>query len=385
LSTPLEEILVARIRDSGPMPFAAFMSLALYHPQHGYYTAGPARVGWRGHFLTSPELDPGYGELWARGFADVWHRCGEPTSFEVIEIGPGEGTFAAAVLGSVTGRFADALTYRLVERSPALRERQEKALRDFPRVEWSPSITEVATVGHAVVFANEVLDNLPVHLVERTTDGLREICVGLQDERLVFVDLEPSNPELERFLERCGVEVPEGHRSEITLAAESFVGRVARMFEAGCAIFVDYGSDATDLVSRPRGSLLAYSQAGTDEKVLDQVGSKDITAHANWTAVANACRRSGLEVTEPISQRAALESLGLHELHEHLRESHRLAIEEKRGADAIASISRRQALGALADPGGLGGLLTLVAGRGLDLSGIPGQKRRGAGLTRPLS
>ena len=379
MSTPLEEILVARIRDSGPMPFAAFMSLALYHPQHGYYTAGPARVGWRGHFLTSPELDPGFGELWARGFADIWHRSGRPDRFEVIEIGPGEGSFAAAVLGSVHGPFADALTYRLVERSPALRERQEVTLRHFPRVEWSPSITEVAPVSHACVFANEVLDNLPVHLVERTAEGLREVSVGLDGECLTFVELEPSNPELERFLERCGVDLPQGHRAEIALAAESFVSRVAGMFDTGCAIFVDYGSDAADLVSRPRGSLLAYSRSGTDENVLDDVGSRDITAHANWTAVANACRRAGLEVNEPISQRSALESLGLHELHEKLREEHDIAIEEKRGADAVALISRRQALGALADPGGLGGLLTLVAGRGLDMSGALGKEKEGPG------
>lgn len=379
MSTPLEEILVARIRDSGPMPFAAFMALALYHPQHGYYTAGPARVGWRGHYLTSPELDPGYGQLWARGFADVWNRCGRPDRFEVIEIGPGEGSFAAAVLESVDGRFADALTYRLVERSPALRERQERTLRDFPRVEWSPSITDVTPVSHACVFANEVLDNLPVHLVERTAQGLREVCVGLDGERLTFVDLEPSNPELERFLERCGVDLPEGHRAEIALAAESFVSRVAAMFETGCAIFVDYGSDAADLVSRPRGSVLAYSRSGIDEDVLDRVGSKDITAHANWTAVANACRRAGFEVNEPISQRSALESLGLHELHEELREAHGVALAEKRGADAVALISRRQALGALADPGGLGGLLTMVAGRGLDMTGVPGKGKEGPG------
>jgi len=152
--TALETILVERIRDSGPMPFAAFMSLALYHPHHGYYTAGPARVGRHGHFMTSPELDPAFGELWCVAFERVWERCGAPDPFEIVEIGPGEGTFVEAVLGSVKGHFADALTYRLVERSPILRQRQEQLLADFPRVAWSASITEVEPVAHCCVFAN---------------------------------------------------------------------------------------------------------------------------------------------------------------------------------------------------------------------------------------
>lgn len=353
------------------MPFAAFMSLALYHPQHGYYTAGPARVGWRGHFVTSPELDPGFGELWAGAFRDIWERCGAPARFEVIEIGPGEGGFAAAVLGAAEGRFADALSYRLVERSPALRERQETALEGAPRVSWSPSITDVPAVPYGCVFSNEVLDNLPVHLARRTPAGLREVCVDVVEGRLDFVDLLPSNPELQAFLDRCGVELPIGHRAEIGLAAESFVGRVAGMFETGCAIFVDYGSDASELVTRPNGSLLAYSDRGTDEGVLDDVGERDITAHANWTSVMIACRKVGLDVNEPISQRNALHAMGLPALHDRLRELHNIAITEKRGADAIAALSRRQALGALADPGGLGGLQTLVAGRGIDLGGVP--------------
>lgn len=370
--TPLQEILVERIRGSGPMPFAAYMSLALYHPQHGYYTAGPARVGWGGHFVTSPELDPAFGHLWARGFAEVWRRCGEPDRFDVIEIGPGEGSFAAAVLGSIDGSFADAVTYRLVERSPALRERQEAALKGSPHVVWSPSITEVAEVEHGCVFANEVLDNLPVHLVRSEGGTIVEVCVDAEGDELRFVDRAPSNPELERFLARCGIDLPEGHRFEVGLAAESFVGRVAAMFRVGCAIFVDYGSDAPSLASRPTGSLLAYSERGADDRVLEEPGRRDITVHANWTAVANAFRDRGLSVREPVTQRRTLEALGLHDLHERLRASYEEAVAAGRGAEAVAMISARQALGALADPGGLGGLQTMVAGRGIEIEGVAG-------------
>ena len=348
------------------MPFAAFMSLALYHPQHGYYTAGTQRVGWRGHFLTSPELDPGFALLWARGFERVWQLCERPERFEIVEVGPGEASFAEHALRAIEPPFADAVSYTLVERSPQLRERQEQRLASFERVRWVPSITEVPRSEAACVFANEVLDNLPVHLIRATAEGLREVCVGAENGGLAFVELPPSSPELARFLERCGVDLPEGQTFEVTLAAESFAGRVASMFDRGAAVFVDYGGEAEDLVMRPAGTTVAYSERGADDLVLESPGQKDITSHANWTAVATACRGAGLDTAPLTTQRDAMSRLGLRDLHERLRSDHDRALAEGRGADAVAALSRRQALGALADPGGLGGLQVLVAARGFD-------------------
>lgn len=365
MTQTLRDLLAERIAASGPMPFAAYMSLALYHPKHGYYTGGAERVGWRGHFLTSPELDPAFGGLWARAFTDIWHACGEPESFVVTEIGPGTGAFAAAVLGTVDGPFAAALHYRLVERSPQLRKRQEETLAGHDRIEWSPSITEVSPAGHGCVFANEVLDNLPVHLAIKRDGRLLEVCVDAVDGRLDLVELPPSSPELARYLERSEVDLPEGHRFEVGLAAEAFATRAAAMIGAGAIVFVDYGADANELVERPEGTLLAYSGSGTDDLVLERPGEKDITAHANWTTVARTLRTAGLEVAPMLSQRRVLEVLGLHELHDRLRADHDDAVASGRGADALAALSRRQALGALADPGGLGRLGVLVATKGI--------------------
>ncbi len=340
------------------------MSLALYHPQHGYYTAGPARVGWRGHFVTSPELDPAFGELWSHAFEQIWIACDRPARFEVIEIGPGEGAFAEAVLDAVSPPFDDALSYRLVERSPLLTERQQRRLARFDTLQWSPSITEVPTAAAGIVFANEVIDNLPVHLVEKRDGELLEVCVGATDKGLAFVSLPPSNPELQRYIERCGVDLPEGHRFEVGLAAESFIARVGTMIRTGCAVLIDYGDDASSLVSRPLGTLVAYSHKGADDDVLESPGEKDITAHANWTAVARACRAAGLEPLPPIDQRSVLEHLGLHDLHERLRDEYSRAVADARGSHAVKALSRRQALGAMADPAGLGRLQVLVAVKG---------------------
>ncbi len=366
--TPLEEELRARIAADGPLPFAAFMAQALYHPRHGYYTAAATRVGWRGHYLTSPELDPAFGALWCRGFEQVWSACGEPDEFTVIEVGPGEGTFADAVLSSARGSFVRALSYLLVERSPIAEERQRARLTRFEGVSWTRSIAELPPVAAGCLFANEVLDNLPVHLIERRDEELLEVCVGAGPDGLETTLRPPSNPELAAFLERAGIsDVPEGHRVEAGLAAESFIARAAAAVARGALIFIDYGVTAADLLERPAGTLLCYSETGVDDLPLERAGEKDITSHANWTAVENAGRTAGLEVMPRLSQRDALSRLGLHDLHEELKRSHEAAVSEGRGADALRALSRRQALGALADPAGLGRLEVLVAG-----AGIPG-------------
>ncbi|MEA2486097.1 MAG: hypothetical protein QOD46_1208, partial [Actinomycetota bacterium] len=305
----LEGLLSDRIASQGPMPFAAFMQLALYHPQFGYYAAGRPRTGWAGDFVTSPELDPAFGQLWASGFEQIWKACGSPHRFEVVEVGPGEGSFAEAVLESAAGGFADALAYRLVERQPAVQKRQRMRLDRFPHVRWSDSIVDVAPVEYGAVFANEVLDNLPVHLVERAGSTLHEVCVTERDGTLAFELLPPSSPELERFLERSGATLPEGHRMEVSLAAESFVGRAARVGR-GAVVLVDYGDEGLQLAQLPRGSLVCYSPAGADDDPLAAPGHKDITTHVNWTAVRAAGRRAGLEMAGPVAQREVLLALG---------------------------------------------------------------------------
>lgn len=342
------------------------MRFALYHPQYGYYTGGRARTGWNGHYVTSPEIDPAFGQLWAHAFEQVWVAAGRPERFDIIELGPGEGGFAHSALSAMSGPFAAAVHYRLVERVGANEERQRHLLDGFTKVSWHRSVAEAPFAEAGCFFANEVLDNLPVHLVEQREGKLWEVCVEEDGGTLVTKLLPASNPELQAFLERCGVELDEGHRFEITLAAESLIAHASARFESGAWIFVDYGLPATALASRPQGTLLCYSDAGSDDRPLERVGEKDITAHANWTAVAVALEKSGHTVRGPLSQRSVLLKLGLSDLHDDLRAEWDLATASRQGAAAMRTLSRRQALGVLGDPNGLGGLGVLTGLRGIE-------------------
>jgi SAM-dependent MidA family methyltransferase len=359
LSNALSAQILETIRRDGPMPFATFMAQALYSPNHGYYSSGKVRTGWAGHFVTSPELDPAFGALWARGFSEIWEATGTPDVFEVVEIGPGEGGFAAAVLSSVTGPFARALRYRLVERSPIATQRQREALKDHPGVTWVASLNEIGRIDQGVIIANEVLDNLPVHIVEQHAGHIQEIWVGEKDGRLVPLLNVPSNPDILGFLTRHNVSLRNGSRFEVGLAAETFVRQLVGLLNWGAVILIDYGATSAELMSRPEGTLVCYSSTGPDADPLESPGEKDITSHANWTAVASSLETAGAEVIGPLGQRDILVKLGLAEMDRALREEHNKAMLKGKGAEAVRILSRRQALGALADPGGLGGLQTI--------------------------
>jgi SAM-dependent MidA family methyltransferase len=359
----LEALLREQMSD-GPITFAEYQATALYHPELGYY-ARHRRSGWRGHFLTSAELDPSYGALWAVGFRRAWETLGRPPSFELIEVGPGEGGFANSVLGVVEGPFADALTYRLVEPIPALAERQMSLLSTYDNVVWSASIDEVVPVPYGVVMANEVLDNLPVHLLEFSAGEFAELYVAGSASGLEFTPGPLSDPELLQLLPDTDFDVSEGHRIEVGRAAVDFVRSCAAGVKTGSVVLVDYGLTWRDLAARPSGTLVSYSDAGTDDAVLDRPGEKDITSHANWNVVESTLRSEGFDVSGPTSQREVLNDLGLSSLELSLAERQRTLAAEGRGADALRNLSRRQALGVLGDPNGLGGLDVMTGRRGI--------------------
>jgi NADH dehydrogenase [ubiquinone] 1 alpha subcomplex assembly factor 7 len=354
VGTALEGVLRERIRNRGPLSFRDYMDACLYHPEHGYYASGEVRTGRRGHFLTSPELDPAYGALWGRAFEELWEEGGAPSEFTVVEVGPGEGGFAAALLAAAAGRFADALRYVLVEPHRAVAERQRARLGGPRRAMWKAKLAEVAPVAAGVVFANEVLDNLPVHVLERRGGHVYEVHVTAAAGGLAEILLPISSAELAD----PAAWPAEGERSEVGIEAGAMVGAAARLVERGAAVFVDYGY--TDAAAHPRGTVVAYSSAGADCSVVARPGERDITAHVDWGAVASSLEGAGLDARPPVTQRDTLLALGIEDFDRRLRAEHDEAAATGAGAAAVRALSRRHALRALLDPGGLGGMQVMV-------------------------
>jgi SAM-dependent MidA family methyltransferase len=355
----LAQEMIERIRSSGPIPFAEYMDQALYDERHGYYSGGGERTGWGGDFLTSPELDPAFGALWTRGLERIWEAAGRPARFDVVEIGPGEGGFAAALIDSASGDFADALALTLVELSAARRERQAGRLGS-DAVTWIPDLESVDRLDVGCVFLNEVLDNQPVHVLRRNKEVWEELHVGERDGELVEVWAPCDDAGL---IESASAISGRGSTIEISPAAEALARSCASIFQRGAVVFVDYGRESHE---HGGDSVVTFSSAGVDSLRLDEPGSRDITAHVDWVPIRRALESDGFEVLGPQRQRRVLQALGAAELDRELVERHRADLSAGRGAPAVRALSRRQALRALLDPGGLGHLQVVAGIKGLE-------------------
>jgi SAM-dependent MidA family methyltransferase len=357
----------AAIRGRGPLPFATFMDLALYHPRYGYYSALRAPPGPRGDFYTSPEAHPAFGSRLARQAQEVWERLGRPASFVVEEWGAGSGRLAADLLRAAPAlapAFGAALRYTIVERSAALRRIQARRLRPWAdRVAWVAAPDEVPPPLVGCVLANELLDAFAVHRVVRRGDTLRELYVEIaqgEPAGAAFREREgpPSTPALAEYFARLGLLPPEGATAEVNLGALAWLRQVAARLERGALLVVDYGHPAEVLYSAryPRGTLLAYYRQAASEDFYARVGYQDLTAHVDLTSLLLEGRAAGLAPLGLARQADLLRRLGL--------ESYEAAVRAAglRAADRRASLN---ALAALAHPRGLGAYWVVGFGRGI--------------------
>ncbi len=404
----LDEIIREEIRRAGPLTFARYMELALYHPTLGYYAGGGVGrepVGWTGDFFTSGDVSPLWGWAIARQLHQMWELMDRPARFDVVEPGAGRGLLAASVWRYAVALDADwaaALRYTLLDRAPAeapLRvARQRRLAEELARipapvdgVRWLGSLAEVTgrrerAVSGCVV-SNELVDALPVHVVEKRDGALAEIYVALaQDgerlvERLGALSLERVAGYLDRY------KIPwrgyhDGWRAEVCLAAEDWMGEVAAALGRGFVLTIDYGDTARRLYTRDRrrGTLTGYARHQLSERPLADPGAQDITAHVNFTALARAGRAGGLRVAGLTTQAAMLTALGVREEAEALAarlfphaESERHT--DRGQAEYLRRAALRNAVATLLNPHGLGGFRALiqrrdVAGPGRALSGL---------------
>lgn len=378
----------ARIREQGPMTVAAFMDLALYHPECGYYARAPRRSGRAGDFVTSVDVGPLYGELLAVQIAEMRQilasRRGSarPTAsepFDLVEAGASDGRLARDVLdwaASHDRAFYDSCRLYLVEQSAAARAAQRDTLKAHaPKL--AASTANLPTTVRGVIVANELLDALPTHLVTMTADGLREVVVDVDGDTLVTRTALPSTPELASYLARVGVTLEPGWRAEINLQAIGWMRNAARALAEGFLILVDYGHPAERLYSAARagGTLTAcsgHTSVGPEADPkrpgwLDDPGERDLTSHVDLTSISMAAESEGLTLIAAMDQMYFL--LGLAD-----------AIDEASGTSA-AGIGRRLALKRLLLPGGPGSThKVLIFGRGVGCPSLRCQSR-GARLT----
>ncbi|MBI1887886.1 MAG: SAM-dependent methyltransferase [Nitrosomonadales bacterium] len=300
------------VERGGWISFAHYMELALYAPGLGYYTAGAHKFGEAGDFVTAPELSPLFGRSVARQVAEIMAHSAP----HILELGAGSGKLAADLLGELErlGSLPD--SYAIMEVSADLRARQQALLRDrlpqlIDRVHWLDTLPEKFS---GAIIANEVLDALPVHLVHWRDSALSERGVANGDTGFVWQERVISDATLLHAAQQ--IVVPDDYVSEICLAARGLVNSLASCLEQGVLLFIDYGFGAREFYhpQRNTGTLMCHYRHRAHSDPFFLPGLQDITAHVNFTDIAECGIDAGLELLGYTSQAFFLINCGIAEL-----------------------------------------------------------------------
>lgn len=340
------------------MPFSRFMEQALYHPEHGYYSSGRCVIGRAGDYFTNVSVGPLFGQLMAAQFAEMWSILRQPAEFSIVEQGAHDGRFAHDVLSAARDRHPElfaVLTYRIVELSAQLRARQKEALGLFgERVSWRASLPELEPFC-GLHFSNELFDALPVELVVWKGSEWLERHVVMTGDDFAFADLPVCSPQLQEQLR----EIPEPrtapYETEVNLTALRCVETIAQKLTAGFVMAVDYGFPRHELYAphRTTGTLQCRARHRMVISPLLEIGEADITAHVDWTTVAERGESAGLSLLGFVDQHHFITGL--------------LASGASHYSEDTADAKSRRALQTLLHPGFLGMRFQfLVMGKSID-------------------
>jgi SAM-dependent MidA family methyltransferase len=286
--------LANEIEQHGWISFARYLQLVLHEPGLGYYAGSAQKFGRAGDFVTAPELGKLFGRTLARQLGQI--------GGSVLEVGAGSGALAETLLDELS------CEYFILETSAELRERQRARLGN--RVQFIDSLPQRWA---GTVIANEVVDAMPVHAVAWTERGVMERGVSFRDGKLVWAEKPASGDLLE---EARAIKVPAPYQSEIGLAARAWMRTLGEQLAEGAIFVIDYGFPRHEYYhpQRAMGTLMCHYRHQAHGDPFLHPGEEDVTAHVDFSALADAARDAGLEVLGYATQAQFLVNCGITEV-----------------------------------------------------------------------
>ncbi len=314
----LSSIQALIAKEGGWVNFAQLMDAALYTPGLGYYSGGAKKFGFDGDFVTASEISPLFSQTIARQVNQVLSALkGQNKQADILELGAGTGRFAKDLLLEMAKLDQLPTRYMILEVSAYLREVQHSSLKAalpnelMNRVVW---LDELPKHLDGLIFANEVLDALPVHIVKKTADGLAEMVVVSEDAGLAWQEKLASSSALKGFV--AEIDLMDGYTTEVCLAASGLVASLAGILQSGMLLMIDYGFSRDEYYhpQRNQGTLMCHYRHRAHGDPLVYLGLQDITAHVDFTRVAEAGVANGLELIGFVTQAQFLINAGITEL-----------------------------------------------------------------------
>lgn len=319
----LHKRIAKAINRQGSLPFSKFMEMALYTPELGYYSGALKKFGEKGDFITAPEVSSIFSRCLARQSSQVLSQLKDPN---IVEFGAGQGTMAKDILLELAELGQPLTRYYIVELSADLKQRQQENLKQnlapelFSKVVW---LDELPTQGiSAVVLANEVLDAMPFERLRIEPDSAKQAFVNYDNDKQQFIwDYQPiTEKSLRSFsnqlIKHIGDVSELGYETEINLNILPWLKSLDTMLDEGVILLIDYGYSRNEYYqpARVMGTLRCHYQHRAHSNPFYYPGLQDITAHVDFTAVAENAYESGFKVAGYTTQAHFLMASGLLEM-----------------------------------------------------------------------
>ncbi len=319
---PLRDKICAEIdKQGGKINFPTFMEMALYTPNLGYYTSGKPIFGAEGDFVTAPELSPFFSRCLARQAQEVLSKL--EGNGDILEFGAGAGTMATDILRELETLNCLPNRYFISELSHSLRERQRAHIQShaphlLDRVCW---IDELPHIFSGVIFGNEIIDALPTHRVcFNKNQQHEELFVSHANGQLGWVADSIEEPALTKaaneIYAKFGQAMPEHYETEININGNQWIQDLSQRLKEGVIFLIDYGFSDSELYrpERRNGSLTCHYKHCAHGDPLTHVGLQDITAHVDFTAIAEVAFDHGLSIAGYTTQTYFLMGCDLEDL-----------------------------------------------------------------------
>jgi len=315
------EALLERIRTEihthgGRITFARFMELALYTPGLGYYSGGCYKIGAAGDFITAPEISSMFSEGLANQIRQVLADLTVSGKASILEVGAGSGRMAADLLISLEKHKTLPSQYMILELSAELKQRQYETVQRLAphllkKIVWLEHLPDHSFCG--VVVANELLDAMPVHKFMVHERKIREHYVTWAGDRLAWVLGDMSLPDIEPRLAAFQTDFVEGYTSEVNFATSAWVNTMGGLLKRGMILMIDYGYPRHEYYHSQRisGTLRCHYQHRAHDDPFLYPGLQDITAHVDFTALAESAFESDLTIAGYTTQAHFLIDCGL--------------------------------------------------------------------------
>ena len=312
-SANLQTLLAEEIKKYGNwIPFSRFMELVLYAPQYGYYTGGSYKIGNNGDFITAPTLTP----LFARTLARQLQELLPQTAGNIYEFGAGTGQLAADLLNNLS----DGINrYYIIEISPELAARQKDLIQTLApqAAQKIIHLSALPETFDGIIIGNEVLDAIPVEIIRKDEgSSFEHVGVCLDNDRFTYSARPLHDLQLSALASLYFPKISSPYTSELHPQQYAFIRTLASRLEHGCMIFIDYGFDAAQYYhpQRNQGTLIGHYRHHVIHNPFDFIGLADLTAHVNFTDIAQAGTDAGLDLIGYLPQSHFLLNLGITDL-----------------------------------------------------------------------